>query len=705
MRWADDGSEVSLLGVGYYAPFYVEYEALKRLGVDIRRVIDDDVEHLRRMGAGCVRIHVFDVECSDSDGALVDNEHLDLLDYLVDRCAHAGIYSVLTPIAWWNSKQGNGFSTGRTMQQMTGDADALALQCRFLREFAEHVNRYSGLRYADDPAVICFETINEPHYRKDMSAAEITAYVNALYDASRLSGTTKPIFHSAWLGTEDAVLASKVEGVTGSSYPAGPSLKRTKDWPLLGMLPHATLGSEKARAARDRVKMVYEFDGIGTLDSYLFPAMAKSWRADGVQIASQFQYDSLPTAAANDAWSAHYFSLVYTPKRALSFEIAAAVLRNTPRYEPYVRSVDRMSFGNVSLDANADWCVWDDGVSHISSGNVPLSAKAHETYRHVHGCGVTELVATSGNGAYYLDRVAAGVWRLQLYPNVYELADPFSGCAGIKRSVTPDPVALTVKLPDLGKAFRACGTLGYGYTNAYVASACEGKILLSPGDWTLFRSGIDTMSACAVAAKLDVPRYVAPRPNEPFVRSRFRPAPSALSIAAKIATCGSFMDYQFFDVKKLSGWMPKDPSRIRDLTVRDDVGNMAYRIGRREFRTQRVVSCVWPVEAREVGRAFPKLSSAKKVVFKVRACEPSTKSIEFQIFAEGFCWKSVRPVSTQWSEVAFPLAGPFDKTDAPSGMLPAVADIDRVGICFGSWLFPESVDESHSCEISGLRFE
>lgn len=705
MRWADDGSEVSLLGVGYYAPFYVEYEALKRLGVDIRRVIDDDVEHLRRMGAGCVRIHVFDVECSDSDGALVDNEHLDLLDYLVDRCAHAGIYSVLTPIAWWNSKQGNGFSTGRTMQQMTGDADALAPQCRFLREFAEHVNRYSGLRYADDPAVICFETINEPHYRKDMSAAEITAYVNALYDASRLSGTTKPIFHSAWLGTEDAVLASKVEGVTGSSYPAGPSLKRTKDWPLLGMLPHATLGSEKARAARDRVKMVYEFDGIGTLDSYLFPAMAKSWRADGVQIASQFQYDSLPTAAANDAWSAHYFSLVYTPKRALSFEIAAAVLRNTPRYEPYVRSVDRMSFGNVSLDANADWCVWDDGVSHISSGNVPLSAKAHETYRHVHGCGVTELVATSGNGAYYLDRVAAGVWRLQLYPNVYELADPFSGCAGIKRSVTPDPVALTVKLPDLGKAFRACGTLGYGYTNAYVASACEGKILLSPGDWTLFRSGIDTMSACAVAAKLDVPRYVAPRPNEPFVRSRFRPAPSALSIAAKIATCGSFMDYQFFDVKKLSGWMPKDPSRIRDLTVRDDVGNMAYRIGRREFRTQRVVSCVWPVEAREVGRAFPKLSSAKKVVFKVRACEPSTKSIEFQIFAEGFCWKSVRPVSTQWSEVAFPLAGPFDKTDAPSGMLPAVADIDRVGICFGSWLFPESVDESHSCEISGLRFE
>lgn len=705
MRWADDGSEVSLLGVGYYAPFYVEYEALKRLGVDIRRVIDDDVEHLRRMGAGCVRIHVFDVECSDSDGALVDNEHLDLLDYLVDRCAYAGIYSVLTPIAWWNSKQGNGFSTGRTMQQMTGDADALAPQCRFLREFAEHVNRYSGLRYADDPAVICFETINEPHYRKDMSATEITAYVNALYDALRSSGTTKPIFHSAWLGTEDAVLASKVEGVTGSSYPAGPSLKRTKDWPLLGMLPHATLGSEKARAARDRAKMVYEFDGIGTLDSYLFPAMAKSWRADGVQIASQFQYDSLPTAAANDAWSAHYFSLVYTPKRALSFEIAAAVLCNTPRYEPYVRSVDRMSFGNVSLDANADWCVWDDGVSHISSGNVPMSAKAHETYRHVHGCGVTELVATSGNGAYYLDRVAAGVWRLQLYPNVYELADPFSGCAGVKRSVTPDPVALTVKLPDLGKAFRACGTLVYGCTNAYVASACEGKILLSPGDWILFRSGIDAMEARELAAKLDVPRYVAPRPNEPFVRSRFRPAPSALSIAAKIASCGSFVDYQFFDVKKLSGWMSNDPSRIRDLTVRDDVGNMAYRIGRREFKTQRVVSCVWPVEVREVGRVFPKLSSAKKVVFKVRACEPSTKSIEFQIFAEGFCWKSVRPVSTQWSEVAFPLAGPFDKTDAPSGMLPAVTDIDRVGICFGSWLFPESVDESHSCEISGLRFE
>ena len=101
MRWMDDGGEVALLGVNYYAPFTVDYMALTNRGFDISRVMRDDVAHFRRLGVGCVRIHTFDRQFSTQDGGFVFNRHIALLDELIDICASNGIYTVLTPIAWW----------------------------------------------------------------------------------------------------------------------------------------------------------------------------------------------------------------------------------------------------------------------------------------------------------------------------------------------------------------------------------------------------------------------------------------------------------------------------------------------------------------------------------------------------------------------------------------------------------------------------
>ena len=40
------------------------------------------MNHLARLGLDAYRIHVWDREVSDREGNLVENEHLDLLDYL-----------------------------------------------------------------------------------------------------------------------------------------------------------------------------------------------------------------------------------------------------------------------------------------------------------------------------------------------------------------------------------------------------------------------------------------------------------------------------------------------------------------------------------------------------------------------------------------------------------------------------------------------
>ncbi|MBC7287797.1 MAG: hypothetical protein H5T86_07085, partial [Armatimonadetes bacterium] len=122
LRWADGSDELALFGVNYYVPFAEPYRRLKEMGLDHRRVIDGDVVHFARLGLTAIRLHVWDREISDSEGNLLDNEHLALLDYLIAQCKKQNIYTVLTPIAWWGSPEDtHGFSDRFPMQRMTTD--------------------------------------------------------------------------------------------------------------------------------------------------------------------------------------------------------------------------------------------------------------------------------------------------------------------------------------------------------------------------------------------------------------------------------------------------------------------------------------------------------------------------------------------------------------------------------------------------------
>jgi hypothetical protein len=51
------------------------------------------------------RIHVWDTEISDAEGNLLENEHLELFDYLLKQLKDRDINFMITPIAYW----GNGW--------------------------------------------------------------------------------------------------------------------------------------------------------------------------------------------------------------------------------------------------------------------------------------------------------------------------------------------------------------------------------------------------------------------------------------------------------------------------------------------------------------------------------------------------------------------------------------------------------------------
>ena len=76
----------------------------------------------------------------------------------------------------------------------------------------------------------------------------------------------------------------------------------------------------------------------------MYPAMARLFLSEGVQSATQFQYETTPLADDNVSYKTHYLNLIYTPEKAISLAIAAEVVRRTPRGGKYVPDAKGMAF-------------------------------------------------------------------------------------------------------------------------------------------------------------------------------------------------------------------------------------------------------------------------------------------------------------------------------------------------------------------------
>jgi hypothetical protein len=396
---------------------------------------------------------------------------------------------VLTPIAWWGAGHGTaktaGFSDRYEMRQMTTDRQAWAAQARFLKQFAEHVNRFTGRRYADDPVVLAFECINEPLYPEGTPDSLVTAYINALADALRASGTEKPIYYNSWAGRNAAAGAARIDGVTGSNYPTGLASGRALKGPRLLRARGSSLRPDAAIATKSR--MIYEFDAADVPGSHMYPSIAKFFRSEGVQVAAQFQYDPLPLAAVNRNWMTHHLNVVYTPGKAISLAIAAEVFRRVPRGVPFGELPGAAVFPPFRSSGEED-------LSELVTTNVYLNSNATATpapdpgaLTRVWGCGTSPVVACGGSGAYYLDRVSPGLWRLQLYPDLFVVADPYSGTGETKVCLLPGPVGLTVRLPDLGESFAVQAFDGQAAGDRLMRAE-RGAVALAPGDYLLTRS-------------------------------------------------------------------------------------------------------------------------------------------------------------------------------------------------------------------------
>ena len=605
IRWKDDRSEVALFGANYAIMSASDYRAPGYLGLDRKRMIDDDMAHFARMGWNGLRLATWgDWENADTLGNLLQNDHLDLMDYLVARARERGLYMLLTPIqtydaGWPDSLQAAqrdpGFSRKYRRDELGTNPRAIAAQVNYLRQLMSHVNPYTGVAYKDEPAILFVEMINEPvHHPEDLAAA--TRYIDTLAAAVRSTGSKQILFHNL---TQDfaiapAIRASTVQGFTFGWYPTGLNSGHELEGSYLRSVDDYPPLRDSSLAGLARV--VYEFDSADLRTGYMYPAMARVFRSVGAQFASMFAYDFLGTASRNLGWQTHHLNLAYSPRKAMSAVIAAEAMRRLPRGRSYGAYPQNTRFGDfrVSYDENLGELAAPDAF--LYTGDTRTTPPDPRRLQRIAGVGSSPVVRYDGTGIYFLDRVREGVWRLEVYPDAEPVRDPF---------VMPNPGKLvtraiartwpmTVTLPDLGGTFTVERVSPGGTTADSIARAVGGRFTVTPGVWLLSAKGALPRSAWpATIGHLRFDEFHPPAPDTLPVQLELSAAPeyvagAPMEIAARVVDTVPPDSVTLWLRAAGAGWFRRLPMRAdRDgygwrVTVPDSVareGVYDYAVG------------------------------------------------------------------------------------------------------------------------------
>ncbi len=538
--WKKDGKEVALFGVNYTAPFAHAYRAIAKTGLSHEEAIRQDVYHFARLGLDAFRVHVWDTEISDTAGNLLENEHLRLFDFLLAELKKYQIKTIVTPIAFWGNgyperdEATPGFARKYGKGRSTTNDTAIRAQENYLQQFFRHVNPYTGLSYQQDPEIIATEINNEPNHSGPQKG--VTEYINRLYTAIRSTGWNKPIFYniSENPGYAAATVASKAEGYSFQWYPSGLVGGRTLH---SNFLPHVDTYripfGDSLPAFKNKPLMVYEFDPADIMAPIMYPAMARSFRAAGFQWATQFAYDPLAIAHANTEYQTHYLNLAYTPAKALSLMIAGEVFRFVKRNEKQMAYPADSVFGPFRISYREGLSVMNSPEKFLYTGHTATRPVQPGLLKQVAGTGNSPIVAYSGTGAYFLDKINEATWRLEVMPDAVPVDDPYKKTAPFKTvsAVARRNHTMRVQLPGLGTGFSV---KGIHKGNSFHTVSTSDSFRIEPGTYILTAAGKINDNLPDVVANLPLNAFVAPAASNIAVRI-FHTPPMAIMAGRQAA--------------------------------------------------------------------------------------------------------------------------------------------------------------------------
>ncbi len=519
VRWQDDNEEVALFGANYCIMSGSDYRMAGLVSKDRKAMIDEDMAQFARMGWTALRLCSWgDWENSDRDGNLIVNDHVDLMDYLIAEARERGIYILLTPIHTYNPafadqvdkpSQNTGFSRYYERAEMGANPKSIAAQTNYIGQLLKHVNPYTGVALKDEPALLFIEVINEPvHHPEDVKGS--VAYIDALVKAVRDTGCRKITFFNASqdFRIADAIRQSTVDGVSFGWYPSGLVAGHTDRGNFLQAVD--SYPDMLRPELNGKPRIVYEFDTADLATGYMYPAMARAYRAVGAQFAAMFAYDMLETAPYNLGWQTHFLNLVHSPRKAVSAIIAAEAMRRLPRFKSYGRYPDNRNFGDFRVSYEDDMSELVAPDAYMNAGATTTPPRDAKTLTRIVGFGSSPLVGYEGTGVYFLDKVRDGVWRLELYPDEILVRDPFE-------QPRPDKIVsrllyrnwpMQVALPDLGRGFTATPIKVPQDSAVSPRQADDGKVAVEPGVWLLSANAhVDRASLPAHIARVGFDEY------------------------------------------------------------------------------------------------------------------------------------------------------------------------------------------------------
>jgi hypothetical protein len=519
VRWTDSNKEVSLFGANYCLPSACDYRAAGYISNDRKKMIDQDLSHFVRMGWEGLRVCLWgDFQNSDKDGNLVNNDHLDLMDYLIAKAKERGIYMLFSPIVTYSSQWpdamadtigANGFSTHFKKSELGTNPAAIKAQTNYLRQLMNHVNPYTKTALKDEKAILFVEMINEPtHHSKDVKGS--VAYINALVDAVRSTGCSKILYHNVSQDFEiaTAMQQSKIQGASFAWYPSGLNSGKTLTGNYLRSVDRYDLMLKPELAKMS--KIVYEFDQPDLSTSYMYPAMARTFRSVGAQFAAIFSYDMLATAAHNLGWQTHYMNMVFTPNKAVSGIIASEIMRTLPRGKSYGNYPQNTVFPPFRISYEEDLSEMITAEKFIYANSTKSKPDNVDQLKQIIGCGSSSIVDYEGKGIYFLDKVSEGVWRLEVHPDAVFRKDPF-------QMPSPDKIVsramarnwnMSLKIQDLGNSFTLKSINGSAKEDQ---TAQNGEIKIRPGVYILSKEkGIDLTKLPKTIVNLAMNEFVSP---------------------------------------------------------------------------------------------------------------------------------------------------------------------------------------------------
>jgi len=527
LRWTKNKEEVYLFGVNYTVPFAYGYRSLKALNIEGEKEIDDDTYHMARMGVDAFRVHIWDTEISDSSGNLIQNEHLKLFDYLLYRLKQRNIRIIITMIAFYGDgypqkdQPSNGFSAKYGKGNAGLNELEMKAQENYIKQLLTHVNPFTGVSYRDEPDIIGAELNNEPSHSGPKTG--VTAYINRLEAAARSTGWSKPLFYNISQNPyyADAVAKSNVNGYSMQWYPTGLVEGHEQKGNFLPNVDRYVYPFDTIPEFKNKARMVYEVDAADVLQSCMYPAIARSFKKAGFQWVTQFAYDPMATAYNNTEYQTHYLNLAYVPAKAISFLIANRVFHLLPKDKDYGTYPADSVFDAYHVSYKESISEMNTPAEFYYSGNTTATPVDTKKLQHIAGVGTSGIVQYKGYGAYFIDKLENGVWRLEVMPDAITVRDPFAKPSP-DREVTHiawNDEPMQISLAELGSDFDI-KAINSG--NSYKTTAANSAFIIKPGTYLLVKKGASTQkwTADKMVGVIGLTEFVAPQPysKDPYVK-------------------------------------------------------------------------------------------------------------------------------------------------------------------------------------------